>query len=355
MVFEIIQQNFVGVAITSFLILFILTNNNFEKRINRLFLISALCVMLLIVTETWEAQLTKLPYFSWLRIPLSAIGYSVRPLIPYLLTLMFHKQFMKKMFLLSMPLIINCIIAFSALFCDISFSYTADNQFIRGPLGYAPFITAAIYIVLLLTLTIKENRKGSLIETMIVSAIVLLAFLSTVMESVFGFRAIQNVSIATSITYYYLFLHSNSNNRDPLTGSLTRRKFYLDADKYRSSLTAVISIDLNNLKTLNDKYGHIEGDKALTTITQIIKGYMNNRASLYRIGGDEFIILCYKFSEEKVQNLINKIRADLEKTEYSCAIGYAMYENNEDLDKVCQCADNAMYENKRKMKNQVSD
>lgn len=86
-----------------------------------------------------------------------------------------------------------------------------------------------------------------------------------------------------------------------MTGALTRRRFYLDAEKYRTTLTAVISLDLNDLKALNDQYGHIEGDRALITITNVVKVCTSKSASLYRIGGDEFMLLCYKMSEDRVQ------------------------------------------------------
>lgn len=355
MVYGFIQDNFVAVAITSFLILFIRTNNNFEKRTNRLFLAAASCIFVLIFTEAWEAQLAMEPSYQALRVPLSAIGYSLRPLVPYFL-LMINKSNSKVGFaLLTLPAAGNILIAFSALFCKISFWYTPDNQFARGPLGIAPFLVACFYIVFLLIRTMKFASRESVMEALIVSAIVMLAFLSTLLESLFHFRFIQNPSMATSITFYYLFLHSNRNNRDTLTGALTRRRFYLDADKYHTTVTAVISLDLNDLKTLNDKYGHMEGDKALVAVTDIIRRNTGNRAALYRVGGDEFMILCYKLSEDAVQDMIDRVRGDLGKTTYRCAIGYAMYSSKMNFDQACHMADNGMYENKRQMKAQTPE
>lgn len=353
MVFEFIQNNFVGVAITLFLILFILTNNNFEKKTNRLFLAAASCVLILIIEEAWEAQLALQSNYNPMRVVLSAIGYALRPMIPYFLVIMVRSYTKWAFAAMSAPLVFNAIVSFSALFCRSFFWYTPDNEFVRGPLGSTPFVVAGFYVVVLLTLTLRECRNAELMEAMIVSAIVMLAFISTVMESVFHFQFIQNPSIGTSITFYYLFLHSNQNNRDPLTGALTRRRFYLDAEKYHSTLSAVISLDLNDLKTLNDQYGHVEGDKALMAVTNIIKKYTGTRAALYRIGGDEFMILCYKLKEEKVKEMISKIRNDLEKTKYRCAIGYVVNTQEMKFDYACQIADNAMYKNKQQMKQEM--
>lgn len=350
MVFQLIQDNFVAVAITLFLILFILTNNNFPKGTNRQFLFAAFSILILIVSEAYEAVLAKSPTYEFLRVPLSALGYTLRPVVPYLLILMAISLTKKRFILVTIPMVANTLVAFSALFCDISFSYTPDNRFARGPLGYTPFVVAAIYIAVLLVHTIYECRNGNLTEAMIVSAIVLLTFLSTVMESVYGFRFIQSPCMAISVTFYYLFQHCRMNNRDPLTGALVRRRIYLDAEKYASSLTAVISLDINDLKLINDKYGHQEGDRAIIAISYEIKKYTGVHSTLYRLGGDEFVLLCYRMTREDVEKLISRLQEDLRKTKYRCAIGYAMESGQPNLDALLHEADNMMYEIKRKMK-----
>lgn len=354
MMFELIQYNFVGVAIMLFLILFILTNNNFEKKTNRLFLVASCCVLILIIEEAWEAQLALELTFAPLRIPLSAVGYSLRPVIPYVLVLIFKSYTRVQRVLMSIPLAVNALVSFSSLFCGVAFGYSADNEFIRGPLGLTPFLVAGFYVLILLALTIQECRQVESMEALIVSAIVLLAFVSTIMESLFHFQFIQNPCIGTSITFYYLFLHSNRNNRDPLTGALTRRRFYLDAENRRQTLSAVISLDLNDLKTLNDQHGHMEGDKALLEVSGIIKKNTGAHAFVYRTGGDEFMILCHRLSEKNVQDMISNIRAELQNTKYRCAIGYALYSNDMEFDQVCQLADSMMYEDKRRMKSRAT-
>lgn len=354
MLFDFLQDNFVAIIITSFLILFVLTNNNFEKKTNRLFLLAAFSVLVLIIEEAWEARLAMNSTYEPLRVILSIIGYSLRPMVPYVLVIMGKYYSPKSLLLLTSPLLINVLVALSALVCGWAFSYTAENEFVRGPLGVTPFIVAGFYVAVLLTRTIKDCNKGGFSEALIVSAIVLLAFLSTIMESMFGFRFIQNPCIATSITFYYLFLHSNRNNKDALTDALTRRRFYLDAEKYKPSLSAIISLDINDLKVLNDQYGHAEGDRALIGVANIIKKYTGASVSLYRTGGDEFMMLCYKMDEKRVQKLISSIETDLKKTKYRCAIGYVMYSHQTTFDAACQIADQIMYENKRNMKQRIS-
>lgn len=351
--FEFIENNFVAIIITVFLILFVKTNNNFEKKVNRHFLIATLCILILIFTESLEFQYAQASSPDIMRVFLSAIGYTLRPTIPYFLAIITKNYTKKEQLFFTIPIIFNALVSFSALFCKISFWYTPDNQFARGPLGYTPFVIAAFYVIFLLVKTMQDWRKGGFREAFIVSAIVLLAFFSTVLESVFGFRFIQNPCMATSITFYYLFLNSAQNNRDPLTGAFTRRKFYLDAQKYNNSLTAVISLDINNLKILNDEHGHVEGDRALVSITRAIQKYMGSNSSLYRCGGDEFMILCFKLDEQGIQTLIDEIRKELKTTPYCCAIGYAPYSIMDGFDDACRLADDRMYQDKRATKKQI--
>lgn len=347
---ELVQQNFMGVALILFLIMFILSNNNFDKKTNRLFLSSAICVLFFIMEEAWEVQLARRATYTELRVLLSAIGYTLRPMTAYFLVMIIFRKSKEWKILISIPVVINALVSFSALFGEWSFSYTETNEFVRGPLGFTPFIVAAFYILIILFMTVMEGKKESMMETMTVSAIVILIVIATIMESVFRFTSIQSAACGISITFYYLFLHTNQNNRDPLTGALVRRRFYLDAERYRTTLSAVISLDLNDLKTLNDQYGHMEGDKALTMMTEVVKGCIRKSAAIYRTGGDEFMILCYKMNEEKVQEIVQAIQREMEKTPYRCAIGYALYHYQSGLDHVCQIADAAMYENKLEMK-----
>ncbi len=90
----------------------------------------------------------------------------------------------------------------------------------------------------------------------------------------------------------------NLSKSDSLTGILNRRGFYAEAEKRiaagernnRSLL--VLYIDMNNLKIINDRYGHEEGDFALSLISRILTEEIGTEGIAGRIGGDEFACLC---------------------------------------------------------------
>ena len=126
----------------------------------------------------------------------------------------------------------------------------------------------------------------------------------------------------------------------------------LEADHLMESkcLTAVISIDLNDLKRLNDENGHAAGDTALCTIVACIQNILPRGCHLYRTGGDEFMILCSQVSKDDVPALIDHMRKELSKTPYCCAIGFATPDADEDFEHICSIADAAMYANKKQLK-----
>ena len=126
----------------------------------------------------------------------------------------------------------------------------------------------------------------------------------------------------------------------------------LDADHLMKSkcLTAVISIDLNDLKRFNDENGHAAGDTALCTIVACIQNILPRGCHLYRTGGDEFMILCSRVSKDDVPALIDHMRRELSKTLYCCAIGFATPDADEDFEHICSIADAAMYANKKQLK-----
>ena len=126
---------------------------------------------------------------------------------------------------------------------------------------------------------------------------------------------------------------------------------------------AIVMIDLNDLKLINDSYGHTAGDIALIKLASIISGVFTN-SPVFRVGGDEFVVILTKsdFARREVlykefNYKIEKISKDQElepRERISAALGAAIYNMNTDkcVNDVFTRADQAMYEHKKKMKKQ---
>ena len=351
MVKEIVMMDYASVVCVLCLIIFILTNHYINKRIRMLFLVAcvlSLCLVFVDSVEYWTASFSTM---SPLRIWMSAIGYSLRPAIIFLvIMLILRNKKTKELIWLVLPLILNTLIAFSALFSDVAYSYTADNQFVRGPIGYFAFVTTAFYEILLIACTINIYKSVHISETIISVVVVVIFIISTVLESVWKYDGVINVSGAVALTFYYLYLNTQQFKRDTLTNVLNRRCFFLDGEKNESNLSALMSIDLNDLKKWNDEYGHVKGDEALCTMVDCIEKSIPSNCYLYRVGGDEFMVLCFNQKKLIVEQFLKKIKENMAGTPFSCAIGVAYKDVNNDFNKMCLKADKAMYEDKKIMK-----
>ncbi|MDE6024055.1 MAG: GGDEF domain-containing protein [Lachnospiraceae bacterium] len=350
MIQDLIEINYASVVILLFFLVFIFTNDYFAQRIRTLFLLADVLLLCLVVVDSIEYWTASLDTLTSLRILMSAIGYSIRPIIIYVVILLLGNAKGKKYAWLSIPLVVNTLIAFSAFFVDYAYSYTMDNQFVRGPLGYFAFVTSGFYEIVLLICTIKLYKSVKISET-IISVVVLFTFMIAIfMESVWKYEGIINVSGAIALTFYYLYLNTQQFKRDPLTNVLNRRCFYMDAEKHKANLSAVLSIDLNDLKKWNDEYGHAKGDEAICTIVCCVEAVLPSNCYLYRVGGDEFMLLCFNQEKTIIQQLKNQIKEKASQTPFSCAIGVAYNDEQIDFNKLCSQADKDMYEDKQQMK-----
>lgn len=352
MLIEFIKINYASILIIIFMMTFLFSNALFDKRITKLFMISTMTVLVLVVVDSVESWTATFTYPTMLRVWMSAIGYTVRPLSVLMILLIVVRGKAWKKRLLVAPAVINGIISFTALFTGIAFSYSETNEFVRGPLGISAYVTSGIYMIILFAVTVQYIREKNYYEGLVVLDIIVINIVSIVLEVLWKQDGLINVSIAISITFYYLYYHSQTFKRDQLTQVLNRRCFYLDAERNIGNLTAVISIDLNNLKVLNDTKGHSAGDVALCTLTECVSAALLKGCRLYRTGGDEFMVLCFKHDAKAVEGMIADIKARMSTTPYSCAIGMVAAEAGSIFDELCKKADKAMYDDKIKMKSQ---
>jgi diguanylate cyclase (GGDEF)-like protein len=126
-------------------------------------------------------------------------------------------------------------------------------------------------------------------------------------------------------------------------------------------------IDLNNLKLVNDNFGHNEGDNYIKITVSIIQKHLLENQTIFRLGGDEFIILFPKSNCIEANEILNNINKYLEKynadvnnkRNYEVSISYGISEYNPEIpitaEELVNIADKAMYLYKRKYKMQRSN
>ena len=157
------------------------------------------------------------------------------------------------------------------------------------------------------------------------------------------------------------------SNTDPLTNLLNRTAFLKNANKQLADNPkepfALLFVDLDGFKQINDSLGHKVGDKVLKEIALRISNVCNQQLYKCRWGGDEFLILATYQNQAELIEFANKvlqsISAEHETYKYqkwvSATIGMAMYpEHGSDLNTLIRSADIAMYHQKRMAKGNIN-
>ena len=155
---------------------------------------------------------------------------------------------------------------------------------------------------------------------------------------------------------------------DDLTGALSRRGLrelgerMLALQAHRPSMLAVLMLDIDHFKQVNDEFGHQVGDDVLRHVTQVIRERLRPDALLSRYGGEEFIVLLPVQSQPEAAAAAERLRALVEnalcstkfgKVRVTVSIGVSLHEPHRSLDQDISQADAHLYEAKRQGRNRV--
>ncbi len=157
---------------------------------------------------------------------------------------------------------------------------------------------------------------------------------------------------------------------DGLTNLYNSRYFYnqLDLEVDRSNrynhLLSMLLLDIDHFKDYNDAYGHLEGDKVLFRIGEVIKTCLRKMDTAYRYGGEEFTVILPETTGEEALTVAERIRTEIQKQKFypapnveitkTISIGVTQYRPGERISTLVERADRAMYLAKEKGRNRIA-
>lgn len=157
-------------------------------------------------------------------------------------------------------------------------------------------------------------------------------FIETAMTREKEKKHLQNLSYVDSLTYAQNRNHFNE---------------YLKKNRCKElHFVGVIYLDLNGLKEINDKMGHLAGDTLIISASYVLQEIFAD--NLYRIGGDEFVVIEQDVLESEFMSKYNKLLVRMKELEISVATGYIWKERCLNLSEILQEADQKMYEDKKR-------
>jgi diguanylate cyclase (GGDEF)-like protein len=150
--------------------------------------------------------------------------------------------------------------------------------------------------------------------------------------------------------------------RDPLTALYNRRALEVRAPRVLEDVSgerpgALLLIDIDHFKSVNDLFGHTAGDRLLVALSELIRSSLPEGALAARLGGDEFVILLRDASSERIEALASALREQFHRTAaqtfetpdaVTLSIGASFFDQPPaSLAALIEQGDAALYESKR--------
>lgn len=286
----------------------------------------------------------------------NVFGFALSPVIPIALIAVIDIKFIQTHKIMLLPTFINIAAAILSPLLGLIFYVDANNQYIRG---YYFFVFVMVYIINLILLFIstflicKKHHYPIIWKSIFLSVFTIAGTsIQLIVPSVY----ISWHCITLSLILYFLLLSEFDNSFDTLSGLYNRATFEKAVKQIkRQKAFSVIAIDINDFKIINDTYGHNYGDSVINSIAIILKESLDSRYTCYRVGGDEFCILCKELNKDNIEYHLKKITDTLSEKRAidsripTIAYGYSVFQGGKkpDFEKIHKEADDQMYRYKK--------
>ena len=338
----------------------------------KVFIFFTLCTMAVLVIEAALVNLWQVPGagIRMLLYVLQTSDFALTVAIPmlwlyYCVFRIFHISTVPRAvrYLIAVPAAVYILVMLAALPGGHAFRIDGSNQYERGIAFLGSFIVGYEYIAAALALIVvkwKTLNGGELVPYLLVPAIpITLGIIEATRATPLGLLWAATSLVILEIQMLVL---NNRTNIDHLT-SLNNR-MALDAFVRRiihESHTAgkplgLIMIDIDNFKSINDRYGHVEGDRALKRTADILRECFLGKYFIARYGGDEFTVVLRDCSQELMNIYLHRLEeervrsnsADGKPYEIQFSVGGSVFEEHEitDLYTMLTKVDRIMYKYK---------
>lgn len=307
------------------------------------------------INEADAASVALLSFISFMAIPL--------PIVAFVDVICIKRK--KSLQIISNILFLNMML--QSLFYVLGFT-----EFIQLlPLTHLLLVLSVIFMITTLIDEIKANNsmlaKGFLISLSILglfSLITLIQFYIRPIGNSRSFFMLGFISFIMLLVYFCvkriwllyeqntkLKLYQNMAYNDMMTMAQNRTAFNEKMTQLNGkdlTSTTLLILDINNLKQINDEYGHQAGDRMIIDTCECILSIFENIANVYRIGGDEFAVLITK-PNVNMKDLLKKLDDvilnynSLNQNQISLAYGYAIADADIDIETLFKQADKNMY------------
>ena len=242
-------------------------------------------------------------------------------------------------------------------FNPIIFDINERNVYTRGPLFMLKNLLEVILMADGVVIYLISRYKSGGVKFFPVLHFVCPIFICVCLQMFYYGISTIWVGIAVGYTSLMLALQNENIFIDKLTGLYNR--YYLDkisGELKRKRKITMMMLDMNDFKSINDNFGHSQGDDALVSLADVLEKTVGANGTVVRYAGDEFVIILNNGDEEAAEKCKLQIKKNLEefnethkkKYKLSASIGVGVFDLEKgNVDKILKKIDKLMYEDKR--------
>lgn len=355
---ELVSASLNGVIASILLLMLVTKNQILEERVASKFKNASLMIFIVTILACIDLFIksNQFTHVAAIHIITVYLRIILGPSITFVMASVYFRDHLKDIkYIAFAPIVTNFIIA-TAIIIASPYSFINANLMINSfQIELMGFSTAALYciataILAIWMVTLTPNRKEEKIYYLLFMFIITASFLIKVIFQV-SFWYWTTISLCV-LTYYFILTYEKLIY-DQLTNAYNRVILYKDINKVKHNQKFVISvIDINNLKYINDTFGHKSGDSAISGITTSIFNNISKHDSLYRYGGDEFILISKGNNIDRIEKSLSKALIDcgfVNGVKLSFAFASVLHFEGSIEDSM-KIADEKMYQHKKAMK-----
>lgn len=324
-----------------------------SSKLNRTFIYCFALITFCAVMDWFRLTLNGSTAAVYLHYFVVSAEYASAPLVVLLIIRVLGR--MRENYFLVPLFVLNIILQFSTGFTNWIFYIDDANMFVRGDYFrvYVAIYTIGIFAMYRAVYKCSQEYQNRNYKMLLLSIISL-----TVGVGMNEVGATENrttfLAVAIASALFYIYFMEISIQMDALTKLLNRRCF----DKHIKQLNydkAIVFFDVNKFKSINDNYGHKQGDLVLQQVASNIRYVFGNIGYIYRIGGDEFAMILkpgqlekmnYALMVELLEQRMDNVRQKENPILPSVSMGHGIYREGMNKEKVISRADQQMYSHK---------
>jgi len=322
--------------------------------------IAAACLTSVILILEIIANLIMIPcdrHFVAMHKIVNILGFALSPVVPYLFLQFIstsEKMYGRRTFWI-LPMYLNILLCVSSYWAGFIFNIDPLNQYVRGSVFFIPTTISIFYYIIVICEILKNRAKVARPDTTILFLMFLMPIASTITQIAFPHLLLIWPSVSLSLLLYYVYSLELQYDFDIQSQIKNRTAFDKAIIRFQSRKNVTIFVfDLNNLKKINDLYGHSQGDILIKSAATLLSNCFSQVGEVFRIGGDEFCALCINMTDERAESLLLQLKQLLDAFnndmthQLEMAHGYAHYDchSNETIYAAFSRADDAMYAHK---------